>query len=176
MHGLEGTTVDDIARDAGYTRGAFYANFANKEAVMRELIEHGFEGDLAGIESMHDDLDHAAARYGELARHFFSTPENTLWMLEFQLAAARHPELRGAYSEQFDRLRQAVGSVIRATYERMGSDQAADAEQFADVFIAVLSGLSLTRILDPEKIDPELFEQTFRALVRGIPHALSERT
>jgi len=36
------------------------------------------------------------------------------------------------------------------------------------VFIAVLSGVSLIRILDPDRIDDTLFERTFRALVTGI--------
>ena len=170
VRGFEGTTVDDIARDAGYTRGAFYSNFANKEAIMSELIRSGFEGDLAGIRSMEEAStpEDAARLYRQLAESFSANPENTLWMLEFQLAAVRHPELRGDYSRQFDRLRNAVANLITGVYREEGQPQAEAARRFADVFIALLSGLSLIRILDPQNIEPALFEDSFHALVDGI--------
>jgi AcrR family transcriptional regulator len=173
-HGYEGTSIDQIATDAGYTRGAFYANFADKEALMRELISQGFEGDLAGITQMagaaSGQLDEAdiARFYGRLARSFYEEPSNTLWMLEFQLAAVRHPELRNAYGEQFSRLRGAVRNIILETFSESTPAKQKDAARFADVFIAVLSGVSLIKILDPEEIDEAIFEDTFRALVAGI--------
>ena len=37
--GYAGASIDRIAATAGYTKGAFYANFANKEAVFVELFE-----------------------------------------------------------------------------------------------------------------------------------------
>jgi len=170
LKGYEGTSVDEISRDAGYTRGAFYANFANKEAVMAELIRGGFEGDLAALErfSRPENNDHAAEIYSEIARRFYGSPESTLWMLEFQLACVRHPELRRDYADQFDRLRRSVAGIVRETYRAQGRAEPEQAERFADAFIAVLSGMSLIKILDPEKIDDDLFADTFRALVTGI--------
>ncbi len=173
-HGYEGTSVDQVATDAGYTRGAFYANFANKEALMKELISEGFAGDLAGIEEMAGAAsgklseDAIASFYGRLAKSFYEEPSNTLWMLEFQLASVRHPELRGEYTRQFAQLRDAVRSIIVKTFAGSDPKKQRDAARFADVFIAVLSGVSLIKILDPGEIDESIFEDTFRALVEGI--------
>ncbi|NBC29374.1 MAG: TetR family transcriptional regulator [Spirochaetes bacterium] len=173
-HGYEGTSIDQVATDAGYTRGAFYANFANKEALMQELISRGFEGDLRGIVSMGTaaqakrSIDEIAGLYAQLARSFYEEPSNTLWMLEFQLAAVRHPELRGAYTEQFSRLRAAVRDIILQIFDDRKPSRKKDAARFADVFIAVLSGVSLIKILDPEEIDESIFADTFRALVEGM--------
>lgn len=36
-HGYEGTAVGDLARDAGYTKGAVYSNFGGKEDLFRAL-------------------------------------------------------------------------------------------------------------------------------------------
>ena len=168
--GFEGTSVDDIARDAGYTRGAVYSNFANKEAIMAALIRTGFEGDLAGIREMASasTLPDSAGIYRLLAERFYGNAESTLWMLEFQLAAVRHPELRDGYREQFARLRSSVAKLIAAQYEREGLPKPEQVERFADVFIAVLSGVSLIKILDPEQVDAPLFEETFVALANGI--------
>ena len=32
-HGLDRTSIDQVAEDAGYTKGAFYANFKNKKEL-----------------------------------------------------------------------------------------------------------------------------------------------
>jgi AcrR family transcriptional regulator len=176
-NGYEGTSIDEIATDAGYTRGAFYANFPNKEAVMKELIAHGFEGDLAGIKSMVDAAGSpadVADLYGNLARQFYEQPSNTLWMLEFQLAAVRHPELREPYAKQFSRLRAAVQQIIDQSYKDHPDDERARAARFADVFIAVLSGVSLIKILDPQEVDESIFTDTFRALLAGMEQVVSE--
>ena len=119
---------------------------------------------MAGVE----DPEEAARYYARLARAFCEDPESTLWMLEFSSRPVRHPGLRADYASQFDRLRHAVSQIIRLTYEREERPSPERAERFADVFIAVLSGVSLIRILDPQRIDESLFEQTFRALVTGI--------
>lgn len=176
-NGYEGTSIDQIAADAGFSRGAFYANFDNKEAVMRELIDGGFEGDLAGIEAFSSATVGAplsAAGYAELARRFYDDPSNTLWMLEFRLAAVRHPELRESYREQFSRLRGAVERIIADTFDDLPDDQKRHAQKFADVFIAILSGVSLIKVLDPEEIDSSLFSETYEALVAGIRRVVEE--
>ena len=38
--GFEAARLEDIAAAAGYTRGAFYANFDSKEALFLELLSH----------------------------------------------------------------------------------------------------------------------------------------
>src|SRR5699024_12302943 len=35
--GIDGATVDDLGRAAGFTRGAFYSNFSSKEEVFSAL-------------------------------------------------------------------------------------------------------------------------------------------
>ncbi|MFZ0523186.1 MAG: helix-turn-helix domain-containing protein, partial [Candidatus Acidiferrales bacterium] len=37
--GFEATRLEDIAAEAGYTRGAFYANFDSKEDIFFALLE-----------------------------------------------------------------------------------------------------------------------------------------
>src|SRR5256885_16567377 len=47
--GYHGTTVDDVAEEAGFTKGAFYSNFESKEDVFVELVaDRGRNWTLAG--------------------------------------------------------------------------------------------------------------------------------
>ena len=40
--GMERASIDDVARHAGYTKGAFYANFASKEELFLALLDEHF--------------------------------------------------------------------------------------------------------------------------------------
>jgi AcrR family transcriptional regulator len=171
LRGYEGTSIDEIAADAGYTRGAFYSNFASKQEIMQALIGSGFDSDLVAVDEMsrESDISELASMYRRLAGEFSQNTENTLWMLEFQLAAVRHPELRPAYAEQFGRLRAGVAGMLVESFRRLGHPDPESTARYADIFIVILSGLSLVRLLDPEAVDDELFREAFDALVRGIP-------
>lgn len=66
-HGLGGTTIDQLTRAAGFTRGAFYSNFASKEELMLAVMEREQEQvtvamaqgvEDAGVEDAGDE-DHA---------------------------------------------------------------------------------------------------------------------
>jgi hypothetical protein len=59
--------------------------------------------------------------------------------------------------------------VIAEEFERQELSDPEMASRFADVFIAILSGLSLVRILDPEKVSAGAFAEVYEALVAGIP-------
>ncbi|MBU5895019.1 helix-turn-helix transcriptional regulator, partial [Vibrio cholerae O1] len=37
--GYGGTSIRDIASQAGYSQGAFYSNFASKEALLLQLLQ-----------------------------------------------------------------------------------------------------------------------------------------
>src|SRR5689334_4241131 len=41
-HGLEGASVEDVAAAAGYTKGAFYSNFASKEELFLVMLDEKF--------------------------------------------------------------------------------------------------------------------------------------
>ena len=40
--GLEGASIDEVASDAGFTKGAFYANFKSKEELFLAMLDQRF--------------------------------------------------------------------------------------------------------------------------------------
>ena len=48
--GLEQASVEDIATDAGYTKGAFYSNFKSKEELFLAMLDEKFGEHLERIE------------------------------------------------------------------------------------------------------------------------------
>ncbi|EJN06824.1 TetR/AcrR family transcriptional regulator [Phyllobacterium sp. YR531] len=56
--GYDGATVERIAEEAGFSKGAFYSNFSSKEEIVMQLLEGNAGGDvveLGKLLSKHDD-------------------------------------------------------------------------------------------------------------------------
>jgi AcrR family transcriptional regulator len=62
-HGLERARVEDVARRAGMSKGAFYLHFATKEDAFREIVSR-FLGALEDHALRRDELEERAAREG----------------------------------------------------------------------------------------------------------------
>src|SRR6201998_4092162 len=73
--GFEAARLEDIAASAGYTRGAFYANFESKEdiffALLEEWVAERIESVNAALRRHTNPLDKLAAlrkHYAEVAK------------------------------------------------------------------------------------------------------------
>src|SRR6202022_1842014 len=48
--GLQHASIDEVAEDAGFTKGAFYANFKSKEELFLAMLDERFAERLAEID------------------------------------------------------------------------------------------------------------------------------
>lgn len=107
--GIDATTVDGIVRSAGFSRGAFYSNFADKSAVV-----------IALLDDWRDQWNAQIAR-GEDPRLVMPAEDWMVIQTEAWLYAYRHPELR-------DRMRhirsRALATGATATESLLGSSEA----------------------------------------------------
>lgn len=176
--GFEATTIDEIASTAGYTRGAFYANFANKEATMEALIAGGFTDDVEAIDPIGESsgLSEMKREYQEYSRRFQDNPESLMWALEFQMAALRHPELRVEYNRQYRNLINRVGNILTSVLREAQHPDPGAAEPIAEVFVAVQTSLSAQRILDPDRVPEDVFSLAFETLVTGLLNSVPDQT
>src|SRR5215204_5628880 len=99
LRGFHRAGLEEVAEEAGFTRGAVYSNFPSKDHLFLALLD-------ARIEQRVRELHEAAAKRGTLedrmrgdARQWTATmerrPEWTLLLVEFWTHAARDPRLRG---------------------------------------------------------------------------------
>ncbi|WP_189304889.1 TetR/AcrR family transcriptional regulator [Streptomyces albospinus] len=144
--GYARTSIEDICAAAGYTRGAFYSNFATKEDLLLALF------DEQAAERM-TELEHLAAAAEQLgpeerAQRLVEAllrveAAETGWILlflEFRLLAARTPEL----AERVAVHDRAVTAALAAVLERVLPElvpPGASAEQTAEVILAAREGL-----------------------------------
>src|SRR5205814_3743336 len=60
--GLQQYSIDEVAEDAGLTKGAFYANFKNKEELFLAMLDERFSKRLEEIEEVIGDDRPAAEK------------------------------------------------------------------------------------------------------------------
>ncbi len=113
--GFEAARLEDIAAKAGYTRGAFYANFDSKEDIFFTLLEEWVTdtiGSLAASLQMHEGRE---ARSRALRQHYVEIAKDrrlVMLSLEYKLFAVRHPEAHARVRARQDRLKQSATKIL----------------------------------------------------------------
>jgi AcrR family transcriptional regulator len=167
--GFAGASVEAIAAEAGYTRGAFYSNFATKEELFVALLqERGFEWARRGAR------ESAGMTPGELGAYAAAvhTHATTEWMirlfLEVLAHAGRDPETRRLAAGFWSGTRDIAAEQIRRSYAAAGREPPADPSEIASAFIALDVGLVLQHYVDADAVPldahPRLFELLFGSL------------
>ena len=120
--GVIGSSVEEICEAAGFTRGAFYSNFADKDALVLALIEQGIAEEYAAAEEAVAELkaqtqrltapDAVAQVLDRLNPGGRSDRTSLLAQRELQLYAARVPHLRAPYQAFVDACRAQVEALV----------------------------------------------------------------
>ena len=162
VHGYHGTTLDDIADEAGYTKGAVYSTFKSKAglflALLDEVIDRRLE-ELRALLEPHADDD---ARFRALAEQ--PTDErNTQFLLlaiEFWAHAAREPAVLEEFSQRYRRLRAGLAAIGP-------QDSPLGVDRWAIVTLALANGLALERLIDPAGVPGDLMAAVQARIARN---------
>jgi AcrR family transcriptional regulator len=172
--GYAEATLDEVAEEAGFSKGAVYSNFAGKEevfyALLREHVGERVERVRDAIASAKtlQEAGVAAGRAGGEAVD--EEPDWHLLFLEFVTRAARQPELREELGRQRTELRGLIAEQARERLKALDVEPALPAEQLANVMLALSNGLAIEQLVQPEGVDPDLFERTVELLTVGLQH------
>jgi AcrR family transcriptional regulator len=178
--GVGAATVEQVTSAAGFTRGAFYSNFATKEELAVAMLE--------------DHLARSQTHNRELARHHPDTADlvdalrhdtdrhddplhlNPLLQVELMLYVARTPELRPVLGEHLRTMRTLVGEIVTSTLRASGIEPSVEAEQLGTILVALEDGLRLHRIIDPDSTPPDAFFTALETLGRLVNPAPPPRS
>jgi AcrR family transcriptional regulator len=113
--GYTQVSVSDICSAAGFTRGAFYSNFADKDDLVLALFDQHASERLDRLQTM---LANASARnIDERAQSLLAvTPQDRGWILlflEFRLLAARQPELAAKLDQHDKAVTETLADMLR---------------------------------------------------------------
>ncbi|MGO1927153.1 MAG: TetR/AcrR family transcriptional regulator [Brachybacterium tyrofermentans] len=167
--GIDGVTVDDLVRAAGFTRGAFYSNFSTKEevfsalfaSVTEEMLEiantsvasalaaaHA-EGSTPGSLSEIDDATIMVAVFEGIR------PFGRQWYLLYSDAIARSlrdEAMRAELAVQRERLRDQIGKLLSTRMEENGDRPLLPPEDLAQLLVGVFVDLMVREQMDGRDI------------------------
>jgi len=172
--GYHAASIDEVAAAAGFTKGAVYSNFKNKEDLFLALIESAYNQELAKLRTTYESSDVPPEdRLGDFAGlirgELGSLPDNWgMLYLEFSLYAMRNPSARERLTELEEMDIAAISELIRDGRERMGVELDESPESAARIIVALFRGIGLMRSLSPESVDAKLIADALTFIVRGL--------
>lgn len=170
--GFHGASLDDIAEEAGYSKGAVYSNFAGKDELFLAVLDSYAErrarvlADAIFDEENIEDSFRAVAR--EITAADVGEPRWTPLLLEFWAHASRRPALRAAVTERRERFFTIVAGLIEELAARHGARLRMPAKEIARGSSALARGIALDRLLAPHTVSGDLFEQMHTAYCNGL--------
>jgi AcrR family transcriptional regulator len=153
--GFEAAKLEEIAADAGYTRGAFYANFESKEDLFFALLEREIGSRIGALEREMDKLRDPEDKLKAMRDFFLTKTMDRRWCLlalEFKLFAVRHPEVRQRLAAMHRRFVGPRIGFLEETMKSLGRELPASAYVTGVSMAALGNSLTLEHMLDPTLI------------------------
>jgi AcrR family transcriptional regulator len=173
--GYAAASVEEIAESAGFSVGAVYSNFANKDELFAALMT---DRAVNHMDEVADIFDSAEALSQDplqgLGRMLIAIADKDLHVAvlktEFWLHAVRNPELMRIEADASGRTLTAVREILTGVLDRNDVDQSVvSVDDFATVTLALFGGLIRQRRTDPSRVSDDMFGQAIRWLIAGMP-------
>jgi len=157
--GFHAATVDEVAEAAGYTKGAVYSNFTNKDELFLALLDQRVAAQLQQVEALYaieSSEELLAAMRGRTEQEFAAARDFGVLMLEFSLYAMRNPAAQAQLATRYRQLRGRLGELIARRYARHQTAPPMPPEHLAALALATDAGLFLQYSAEPGALPWEL--------------------
>jgi AcrR family transcriptional regulator len=165
--GFHATSIDAVAAEAGFTKGAVYSNFTSKEDLFFAVYERRIDARVAEIEAILEAAPTVREGVERIIPGNRGRPEtDDGWMavfFEFWAHALRHPQLRKRFAAQHRR----VIDVLATAMLESGQELPDDPHKLATARYAMQLGLQLERLTQPEVVDERLGLRMGRLMDEG---------
>jgi AcrR family transcriptional regulator len=165
--------VDEIAAEAGYSKGALYWHFSGKEELLTALLEERIDAPMrdrfALLASAPPERDMSLEATGAFAQQLGEQREAMLLEREYWSLAIRDPELRARYAERQTELRGALAAAMEARARHLGTpDLTMSAEDVARIVMSIIGGLAVDELIEPGSVRPELLGEALALVYAGL--------
>jgi AcrR family transcriptional regulator len=156
--GLEKARMDDIAKEAGLSKGALYWYFKSKNEIIEKVITVMFEREMAETRQLLESdvsIKEKLIRITEMAISDFIKLRPLFPLLyEIYAYALRIKAIRKLFTEYFKRYKELLIPIFQQAVDN-GEIKNFDPEYCAITLGAIIEGTMVLLIYDPENIDIE---------------------
>jgi AcrR family transcriptional regulator len=166
--GIAAASIEAIAEEAGFTRGAFYSNFTSKDELISDMlavhVDRSARRNLELLARHRDPVDFVAALRAAEPDQDDPLDRSELLQMEVILYVARAQENRPELARRLRERRAVIAQIIAET---TALETEADAS-WAAVLLALEDGFRLHRLIDPATTPEDSFLRTVEGLQRLI--------
>jgi AcrR family transcriptional regulator len=153
--GYDNTSISQIAKKAGISKGLLYNYFESKEEVVITILNKGIDEVLKIFDPNHDGvLDPEELEFLIKENFRILKKKRSFWRLYYQVA------LQGSVfkyvSQKIDELYRPLMAMLIRYFKNMGFK---NPETEVMIFSAILDGISLDYVMKPELIPLENIEK-----------------
>jgi AcrR family transcriptional regulator len=153
--GIAGSTFEQVAREAGVSRGLLHYYFGTKERLLVEVVRRDsdervarLDEPLAQARTVDDVLQILVANLEDLIEN---EPGFFLLLFELFTAGRRNREIERELAELFARTRDHVADALRAKQKEGVLSLRFDAAAVVSYLFAIADGFALQWLSDPER-------------------------
>ncbi|CAJ1497437.1 TetR/AcrR family transcriptional regulator [[Mycobacterium] burgundiense] len=166
--GVEGTSVEQIAKQAGVGKPSIYRRWSNKEELIAAAIETLVVDEVqwASAEEVDAESPYALVEAAiDSAAAAVTAPQYRALVARVYGSAVSHPALMAAYWERYILPRRQVAARLIERAREAGT-VAADLD--VDVAIDMMAGAVAYRVLQPDPPDIDEMRRYLRAVYRQV--------
>jgi AcrR family transcriptional regulator len=170
--GIGGASIEAIAAAAGFSRGAFYSNFASKDELIIAMLEdHVAQTVRRNLElfsrhkSLADFLDALKTMDRSQQDPLGRSP---LLHMEMILFVARAEQRRPELAKRLRARRKLIADIVETSLKNSGKDGSRDPAWMAAIVLALEDGFRLHRLIDPDTTPADSFLRAITDLHRAI--------
>ncbi|MBA0125905.1 TetR family transcriptional regulator [Haloechinothrix sp. YIM 98757] len=168
--GYWATSLEKVADAAGYSKGAVYSNFRNKDELCLAVLDaiHAEQAErivraIAGKETLAERLD----GFEKWAEETIGDQSWTALEVEFATNVRRDERLRTELANRDATIRGMLTDLIRANLTEFDVELPVPAEDLSAAVLSLGIGLGVQRAIDPS-IPVRVLTDTMRAML-GLP-------
>ena len=151
--GYDATSVAQICQAAGVSKGAFYHHFPSKQAVFVALLDNWLnvlDEQIAALVSQAGSIPEGLVQMASVSKGVFKSARGQLPMfLEFWRESSHDPLVWNATIEPYQHYTNLFSGLIERGIQE-GSLEPVDPQTTARVLLALVLGVILQGVMDPE--------------------------
>ncbi|RSD25292.1 TetR/AcrR family transcriptional regulator [Amycolatopsis eburnea] len=150
--GYSVTSLEKVADEAGYSKGAVYSNFRSKDELCLAVLDLIHDEQVALVAealSGADGMDGLLTAFQAWAERSIGDEAWTALEVEFATNARRDPHVRAELAARDKAIRETIAGLLTGYAERFGITLPMSADDAATALLSLGIGLGVQRAIDP---------------------------